>query len=868
MAGQSEAGAGAVSVKTDTGRAGKNGAPRKKKTVAAMVSNSLSPSERSRRVNKQLDSDLLQQIGYDFDSQIFAPDAADALFGWSRCERANCKSVAPSAKNTGLCGPCSVAFKKVSGEVTLADFKKTVKYGWRLNERLCLVCCVEPDHLRPAWGYRLICRNCSEDAKRQRLSVDQYVSWRLAGPGPRRGLGECRVASCSRLAGQKIGLCATHWSGWKTAGSPENNSDKFGDWLDEAGSAVPLTEVVAVSLKELPGTLQAELLLGLQIHSRRQLKLPVDAFGLSVRQLLEAKVSSVFDYEPANSTAWLVRMWRSELDLELTTRDEEAQREIWRLRKFGFETGRADFRKITIPVLNSSARAWADRKSGEIDGHGTINTTVEAIAELCVTINQLKAEDPRYNTIASWDQDVLRKHQHRLEAKTKLPKSDSEFLTAKNCAGRIISLAQFLREAPGFGLTDPGKELAGLPASFIVSPGVSAKHSRVQQQRNSLRRDIPRIVITQLLKLEVLAELEEQLGLARRVAVELQFAAGRRTKETCELRANVVTFDLDGGAQFELDCAKDGPQGLRFPIKLTDAAADAFKRQQQAVIDAHPDTDLSELALFPSPKTNPDGVKGMEKTWLSGAFTTLREIPHELTGPDGRDWDRDLCFPYAARHSWGQMHADAKVPIEHLMLLMGHASIESTRVYYVATALMLADTMEAVTELLKMSDGQSLKDPAIEAALRRTGALPVPLGGCFNAQNIAASGNACPLGGRCASACKHLRTDVRWLPAWELLYTQLLEFRVRLDSPEAKADAPDWALEDARPSEHLLEEVARMRRILRAQLDELPEADRVRLEKILELQREAHASGTWFGPNDNALQVRFDLPQPPTKGRP
>jgi len=608
----------------------------------------------------------------------------------------------------------------------------------------------------------------------------------------------------------------------------------------------------------------------LQIHSRRQLKLPIDLFGLSVRQLLEAKVSSVFDYEPAKSTAWLVRMWRSELDLELTTRDEEAQRPIWRLRKFGFETGRADFSQITIPVLNASARAWANLKADELKTFGKLHQVVHALAALCVTIDELKDDDPRHRSIESWDQDVVRKHQQRLEAAARLPETDSSFITPTTCASRIIGLSQFLKEVREFGLTDEGKQLSGLPGSFNVSTGVSAKQARTLNQRKSIRRDIPRIVIGQLLKPEVLAEVEEQLGLAKRVAVELQFAAGRRTEETCELRANAVTFGLDGGAELELDCSKDGPRGLRVPIKLTDAAAEAYKRQQQKISDTHPGTDLSKLALFPSPRTNPDGVKGMSKGWLEGVFQKLREIPPALTGPDGRDYDRGLCFPYAARHSWAQALADAGVPIERLQLLMGHESIEATRVYYVVTNLMLADTMAAVTELLKLSDGQSLEDPAIEAALRRTGALPVPLGGCFNAQNIAASGSACPIGGRCVG-CNYLRTDVRWLPAWELLYTQLLEFRVRLDSPEAKADAPDWALEDARPSEHLLQEVARMRRELRAKLDDLPEADRVRIDKILELQQEAHASGTWFGPNgisDNALQVRFDLPQPPTKGRP
>ncbi len=867
MAGQPEAGAEAVSVKTDTGRAGKNGTPRKKKTVAAMVSNSLSPSERSRRVDKQLNSDLLQQIGYDFDSQIFAPDAADPLFGYSLCERENCESVAFADKNTRLCGPCLNAFKKVSGGVTLADFKGGSKFGWRLNEGLCRVCCVAPDYLRPASGADLLCRACSRDAKSRGDSADQYVSYRLAGPGPRRGFGECRVNSCSHAAEQKIGLCPTHLSGWKTGGRPEAGSNKFRDWLDMAGSAVAYGEAVAVSFKELTRTLQDELLLVLQIHSRRKRMLRIDLLGLVARQLLEAKVSSVFDYEPAGAGASLVRMWRSELDFELTTRDEEAQRPVWRLSKFGFKNGRADFSQITIPKLNASARAWANLKADEIDTHGRINEAVNALAALCVTITELKAEDPRYASIESWDQEVLRKHQQRLEARSKLPKSDSEFITPRICAVRITTLSQFLKEVRSFGLTDPGKELAGLPASFNVSPGVSTKHSRALNQRKHIRRDIPRLVIAQLLKPEVLAEVEDQLGLAKRVAVELQFAAGRRTEETCKLRANAVTFGLDGGAELELNCGKDGPQGLRVPIKLKDAAAEAFKRQQQKVIDAHPGSDLSELALFPSPRTNPDGVKGMGSSWLEVVFRVLREIPHELVGPDGNEFDRDLIFPYAARHSWAQALADAKVPIDRLTLLMGHSTSESTRCYYVATALMLEDTMAAVTELLKTSDG-SLEDPAIEAALRRTGALPVPLGGCFNAQNIAASGNACPLGGRCASACKHLRTDVRWLPAWELLYTQLLEFLVRLDSPEAKADAPDWALDDARPSEHLLQEVARMRRQLRAQLDELPEADRVRLKKILELQQEAHASGTWFGPSDNALQVRFDLPQPPTKGRP
>lgn len=59
--------------------------------------------------------------------------------------------------------------------------------------------------------------------------------------------------------------------------------------------------------------------------------------------------------------------------------------------------------------------------------------------------------------------------------------------------------------------------------------------------------------------------------------------------------------------------------------------------------------------------------------WRCG-WTTLDE--HD------QDFDRSRVFPYAFRHTYPQLRADAGVPLEILQVLMAHQEPSTTQIYY------------------------------------------------------------------------------------------------------------------------------------------------------------------------------------------
>ena len=106
---------------------------------------------------------------------------------------------------------------------------------------------------------------------------------------------------------------------------------------------------------------------------------------------------------------------------------------------------------------------------------------------------------------------------------------------------------------------------------------------------------------------------------------------------------------------------------------------------------------------------------------------------------------------------------------------------------------------------------------------------------CSEPSNVAAGGEDCPVRFRCVG-CAHFSTDVSYLPDLEGYLADLLRTRKKL---LGFVDADEWARNDAVPSE---EEITRIRRLIariKADVDELSEAERTQVEEAVSVVRRA-----------------------------
>jgi hypothetical protein len=212
-------------------------------------------------------------------------------------------------------------------------------------------------------------------------------------------------------------------------------------------------------------------------------------------------------------------------------------------------------------------------------------------------------------------------------------------------------------------------------------------------------------------------------------------------------------------------------------------------------------------------------------------------------------------------HSYAQRHADAGVPIDVLRELMDHLNAMTTQGYYRVGEQRRRDAVDRVTAMQfdrhgnrTWSNAKKLLDS--EHLRRAVGEVAVPYGMCSEPTNVAAGGDDCPVRFRCVG-CAHFSTDVSYLPDLEGYLADLLRTREKLLS---FLDADEWARSAALPSD---EEITRIRRLIariKADVEDLSEAERTQIEEAVGVVRRAR----------NGV-VRLNMPsvrQPPSTIRP
>lgn len=826
----------------------------------------------SGKVERALDPAFLADAGYDSATHVWAPPAAHPVFGWRVCPVAGCSNTAVSKSGSVLCSACAERLRRQGASdpsLSVARFVATVaKQGHRdtvprrrytrATEPLCQVCRL-PGHERPA-ATNGLCLQCTSQRHHRRQVVEAFVAGdERFGPGrPKPTFGECEVHGCDRLAGTGNLLCRAHDRAWRSAGRPQGlqlteflefEAVRMRDPQALKPRHLRVVSAKDVDLDGIGSTLRGELLLGLQDSARLGRQVPPHVVVSVLRLLERRRARSAMEITVLHDISnppvrEFIRTAREAVRLVSADPEREAANDVWDLRVFGRE-GRLDFTAVSPDWLRAGAKSWALEKIGSVHRR-SVRRVIESLEYLSVYLTR---RDDGGTTAAALDRRAMTSYLSRL----RLLEQRGE-LTRGVHARTVKDLRQFLREARQFGLMEADRPLHGLPGTFGIHD--QDLHAFRGLRRDERRRDLPQIVMDQLLDDSALTMLETLFGRDARALVELHAEIGRRPTETCVLRLDCLQWDAPEEPVLVHDMPKVKRTDCRLPI--TTATAAIITAQQASVGERFPQTPARELPLFPRATLNPHGTVPLAVLRLSGMLRDWVAALPSLLGPDGKEFDRARVIAYAFRHTFAQRHADAGTPVEVLAELLGHDDLKSTQGYYEVSdqRKRLAIDQLRPLQLDRGGDETPFVERLVETQRQRqrVGQVAVTFGGCVEPSNVRASGQACPFRHRCFG-CEHFRTDPSYLPELKAHLSQLLADRERLaiQAPELA----EWARRDARPAEAEIAAVQRLVRRCEAKVAELPEGERDAVEEAIVVLRRARAQLTGrAAPSGQPLAIR------------
>ena len=788
-----------------------------------------------------IDLHELRRRGWNPTTRRFVPAPADPLFGYARCPVRGCENVTEHTPTT-LCYRCQHRYGRWIRQhdgAGLDEFLAAVTQtrGEDL-ERMCLVCRT-PGHERPAHSAGL-CDSCCATSKRRGQSPTDYAHGDQRYPPalPRPTFGRC-VLDCDALARGGDGICSEHVRHWRRAGRPRGAA--FERWARAITRQLPAARLI--DLSGLGERLALEVLVGLTVSIERHRRSRISELRTVINLLGGARVESILELDAAGIASTSVRLFiafaQDRLRLACADPETEFEKDVWDLRVFGkTQAHRLDFTSISQRWLRALAKGWAREKAPVVHPNG-LTHMVYALNELSRALARRadRGEDPA--VLGRADVSALLGRLGRLQS--------SGRLTGWQRRTTVARLAQFLREARDYGLGPPGRPLFGLPGDFALSRQdvrALARHGRREPGR-----ELPAVVIAQLLDEPALALMERLQGTTARAAIELLAATGRRPGEICELAWDCLAYDShldEHGTQTRLpvlvhDMPKVARRGCRLPID--EATATLIIAQKRWVAERFPDTQPGQRVLLPRLCCNPGGrlaIKVMALSRVSRRWISALEL---LLDSDGDPFPRERVVPYAFRHSYAQRHADNGTPVDVLAELMGHENMNTTQGYYTVRDARKRKAVQALAPLqLDCRGNQTM--PVVEQLLaserlrQQVGQTAVPMGHCTEPSNVKAGGHACPYRYQCLG-CEHFRTDPASQPELRDYLHKLLLDRERLAG--AVPALADWARRDAAPSE---QEISALRALIRRNdelVDQLEPADRAAVLDAIAVTRRVRA---------------------------
>jgi integrase len=789
-----------------------------------------------------LDEAVLVELGWDARAVVVHPVLAHPSFGFGVCEVEGCRG--PITRKGNVCITCWERFTRHrtgGGCGDLDQFKRIPRRPPRRPERVCAVCRVAPDYVRPA-GADGLCSAHHRLRTLRGLTLEEFVA--LDEVVPLKTFGSCRRDGCGRMAAGRRGLCRACECSWGNRGRPDIRMFCADRYIVEE-----LAMVAPISLTGLPEQVRLELLYVAQKFTEQLRKRSREGWRGLVRDARAAGVESLLelDRRDASSQDLLVRrLAQRELDVLYADTETEFALDVWDLRKVGLavdgHTAVLDFSLIAQDWLREAAKAWGRVRALNTQGN-SLKAALLAVALLSDSLARRDDGGRDPSALARVDMRAFVERLGRLHRAGRLPDTSYYRSAAK--------IRQFLRECKDFELYEQGQPLHGLRAEFAVWLQDLPAEPK-DEDDNGEGRALPQVVIDQLLADGYLDRLRREHGEDACAMLRILADTGRRPGELATLMATCLdrTEFLDqqaGELQSAWVLVHDMPKLTvkHFRLFIAQSTADVIIAQRERVVARYPDTPLSALRLFPRERRNPRGTMPVHAGWLNEALRAWVDALPRLVGPGGEQYPRERVIPYAFRHSFAQRHADNGTPLDVLAAMMGHRTTDTTRGYYRVDKSRMRNAVARVSEMQLNHRGNRVGAgfaELVEAEYDRyqVGQIAVGFGTCHEPSNVKSSGHSCPYRFRCFG-CTHFRTDPSYLPELRAHLEKLLVDHERLNAA-SNGRLEDWARRDALPAP---EEVVAVRRLIRNAeelLDGLSAAERATIDELFNVIRRARVN--------------------------
>ncbi|MBV1957248.1 MULTISPECIES: tyrosine-type recombinase/integrase [Streptomyces] len=749
---------------------------------------------RAERLRELIRPETLEMLNWDETSQVLRPSPDHPFLGMNICARQGCWAAARKTE-LGLCSGCRSSWKR-SGKMP-EEFLATEPKQISNTSGGCGV----PKCQRPWTSSRtqMCMRHRELFVKLGRPPLKEFLAHSRVRPLPGHGL--CSVNACHRHRANGSNLCCPpHWVRWKEA---QARGTDFEQWCrTEPGSS----ETTAVSLRGLPALVTVEVLYALQARTDAETKSPPILLRALVQRLREQQVPQFDDVEitPNTHIAGMANGMRRVLAAAVSTPELEQIKDVWNMGVFGLGQWRKlDFTPLHQEWMRRACKTWVLDEIPRRYGKNIPNSLSEMI--LCVRFLSQSLvrsrEDRGENMAALGRRDIEAFTQYVAHLKHTGEISAFRHTTVCRFTGR------FLREIRDMGLTRPGEILAELPDDFALR-----RHDMppvITQEGPG--RALPREILTQLCeRLPALDQIRDGTADMRH-AIEVLIDTGRRPDEIGCLPWDCLETDEHGKSVLVYTDFKNNRTGCRLPIP--DSTAQIIVEQKKAIRARFPDTEPTELVLFPRPRQNSGGTQPYRISHIGNVHRRWVNAMPPLLLADGTEFPKLDVAPYSYRHSYAQRHADAGTLPDVLRELMGHRSLQTTQTYYRVTEKRTRAAVDMLVSHQFDRRGNRIWTQARqllehEHARLRIGQVSVPYGICVEPTNVKAGGHGCPFRFRCVG-CDHFRTDPSYLPELRAYLDTLLRDRERL---AAATELDDWARTESTPSE---EEIKRIRTLIR-----------------------------------------------------
>ncbi|MGH3122259.1 MAG: tyrosine-type recombinase/integrase [Streptosporangiaceae bacterium] len=658
------------------------------------------------------------------------------------------------------------------------------QFAWR-EEVACRICLLRP---AASTRWRLCQRHAGRWQNQRKAGAADFGLW-LTGEVPFGGHGGCQVTTCPNMAATPLGLCPGHETRYRYHGRP-GGASLPGSWsrrFEQPGRPVPVgyrgePEFRAwcaqeppipwpgqVNLRGLRPLVRAEIKWALFAHTRqpRQPRWDLGSIHRLAGQCRDQDASSLADLDLAAVPAPYARMARLMLQyLRLVYFTTEASKAAGFLEtdhfgvRFPHRASHIDLTAITQPWLRDMV--W-DHLAEALRSVRRPRTAapLDAIRKACTELSAFLetgapggGHDPaalRAGHAERFIADQQHRERHGL-ASLVMKGGDGKpsIVTATTRAAVLNGVRTVLRGAMDTGAA----ERLGLRREFITA--VPAAGGTPRRARRPFPDEVARALADDV-NLARLAADHDPDDQGMRDIWETLVSTGRRVNEILRLRLD-CTGRYGGLPVLWHDQTKVG--NLDAAIRIPERIYQVLARRQAKTADRFTarhgrrpaGAERATLALFPSPRRNPDGTNALGYTWFCKRFRRW---------VDGLDLGRYVA--HQARHTLATNLLRNGATLSHVRRYLGHLSEKMAEHYIHLTSSDLEDVLHAVWVAGPgaASPGQLLTSSAAPMTSEQAQALAIdlsrrstPAEGGFCTFQPVVDGGACPWNLNCHSCDK------------------------------------------------------------------------------------------------------------------